>query len=205
MKSKYLYMLFVCATLLGTSCMEETELPTTVDITSDYKMKLIGEWEPIEQEVFYYTTSYQPGRDTVVVFTTNDFNDLESSYYNGLYNLKIKVAEKKESIGNVISLKFNDDLSYAFNDLKLAGASFHIVEVDGNKVINFMKYENESSTVKQIERMPYTILSLTDSELIVGTKSDSQESVFTGEYNKTTGLPVSQNRWCTHTITYRKK
>jgi hypothetical protein len=201
MKSIYIYIIATLSVLLISSCTDENNYPETFDVTNEYKAKLLGEWSPVEQQVMYYTKSYEPGRDSVVVFNESDFNNLSSNYYNGLYGLKIKVAEN----GTVINMTLKDDQSYSFGEAQLSGAAFHVVSIDGKIVIEFMKNESESSSVKQIERMPFTIISLSDTELVIGTKSDSQESVFTGTYNVTTGLPESQNRWCTHTITYRRK
>lgn len=201
MKLLYLYMTIALAVLLNSSCSDEKQYPDTFDLTREYKSKLLGEWIPVEQQVLYYTKSYDPGRDTIVTFTGEDFNNISGKYYNGLYNLQVKVA----SSGTPIRLFFKEDQSYAFGENLLIGATFHVVNLDGKIMIDFVKNESATSSVKQIERMPYTIISLTNSELIIGTKSDAQESVFIGEYNVSTGLPVSQNRWCTHTITYTKK
>lgn len=205
MKTMYKYIAVLFTVVFVCSCSEETKFPDAMDVTAEYKEKLTGEWIPVEQSVLYYVQSYVPGRDTVVTFKEPDLLNLESPYFNGLYGLKVLVSKKGDDSGELIKMKFEENQNFMFENIQLSGARFHVTQVDSNVLINFMKNESESSDVKQVERMPYTIISLSDKELIIGTKSDAQESVFTGEYNQTTGLPVSQNRWCTHTITYRKK
>lgn len=206
MKSIYIYISLLFTVLLASSCMEEKVYPEAIDVTSEYKPMIQGVWEPIEQSVYYYTKSYVPGKDTVVVFKSEDFLNAQSDYFNSdFYSFKITVAELKDGNPQLINLNLNNDLSYSFGENTLPGASYYVTKMDGIPLINFVKMENESSDIKLIDRMPYTIISLTESELVVGTKCDSQESVFVGGYNITTGNPDKQNRWCSHTIKYKKK
>jgi hypothetical protein len=61
MKSIYIYIIATLSVLLISSCTDENNYPETFDVTNEYKAKLLGEWSPVEQQVMYYTKSYEPG------------------------------------------------------------------------------------------------------------------------------------------------